>query len=326
MKKFFLFLLFIMTFANVAMSEPNSGSFWVKTFEAGSSDVNYRTVEKDGLNRLRTLSNRRDIVITLYGHADLLDWLILGQPVGKKVSRALDGGIQNARVVAVMDACGIKTGQVETQVGNEKVRGVLVVWRLKGPSNFELAGQIKGVANDLAQHKAENLEWQKKYAKKLAQTDEKVDALMSKTATHLFVGGHYTLGDSSTYTAGLQAQLNIPFGVTMLLSSDWGKKSSLMLGGGYRYKAIAGFCGVNLNSKFEPHLTLVTTGNFRLTNRLNLMLSASANWSEIITPPSSNVSARTDGDDLHIANRFNAGGKQTIITGKISAGINFQLF
>ncbi len=136
-----------------------SGSFWIKSFKPGSSDLNEPGINKAALEKLDRLMKNPDIDVTFLGAADSLGWQLDGKRVHPDVSEAWNDAkrLSRARVLQAR----YKRGNVG--ITYENIAGVKVLWSLKNQENYteelrDLSKELSSLKDQVANMQPEFME------------------------------------------------------------------------------------------------------------------------------------------------------------------------
>ncbi|HEX9654564.1 MAG TPA: hypothetical protein VGA99_12720, partial [bacterium] len=147
------------TFAqkNAAFAQE-SGSFWVRTFNPGSADLNDSTIDQKALAKLDSLLQNPDVNVTFLGAADSIGWVMYGKKVHDKIAEAWNDAKRLSRARALR----ARYGRGEVGITHDSVAGVKVIWTRTGSDAYtnqldQLKEQNDAMMRELAEVK-NNLE------------------------------------------------------------------------------------------------------------------------------------------------------------------------
>lgn len=137
-----------------ALQAQTAGSFWIKTFSPGSSDLNDPGIDTEALAKLDRLMQNPNIDVTFLGAADSLSWQLNGMPVHPDISEAWNDAKRLSRARALQER--YKRGHVG--ITYENIAGVKVVWQLT--SEQDLTQEVEELNEELGKLKEQiaNLE------------------------------------------------------------------------------------------------------------------------------------------------------------------------
>jgi hypothetical protein len=158
-----------------------AGSFWIKTFEPGSANLEDPMVDRQTLAQLDSLMLDQDVEVTFLGAADSLAWRFNGKRVNEKVGEAWNDAKRLSRARALR----ARYGRGEIGVSHESVAGVKVVWEKAKPD----------ITNELTQIRNEN----RKLQEELGRLRGEVEDIQSSGPSDVYVK------DSSLFNWGLEA-------------------------------------------------------------------------------------------------------------------------
>ncbi|MFQ5603631.1 MAG: hypothetical protein ACE5HS_10225 [bacterium] len=121
-------LILLSTYANA----QNSGTLWIKTFNAGSNDLNDPGIDKKALMTLDSLMQIKNIEVTFWGAADDLKWNLDGRSLHTNISDALNDAKRLGRARALK----ARYGRGNIGITHESVAGVKVQWTIVSKANF----------------------------------------------------------------------------------------------------------------------------------------------------------------------------------------------
>jgi hypothetical protein len=123
-KLLWLSLICLVLILHGTASGQESGSFWIKSFEPGSSDLNDPKINREALARLDELMQDPTVEVTFLGAADSLAWRFEGKRVNPKVSEAWNDAKRLSRARVLQE----RYDQGHIGITHENIAGVKVVW------------------------------------------------------------------------------------------------------------------------------------------------------------------------------------------------------
>jgi len=146
-----IFLTFI--FCAFCFAQSDSGIFWIKTFQPGSSSLNDPNIDQQALAALDELMKDATIEVVFLGTADSLAWKMNGRNVHSDISDAWNDAKRLGRARALR----ARYGRGDVGITHENIAGVKVIWSRKTDENKytnqidELGNEIAELKNDLKQ-------------------------------------------------------------------------------------------------------------------------------------------------------------------------------
>jgi len=144
--KYFTAVCFTLVLFNTT-SAQDMGSFWIKTFKPGSSDLSDPDIDQAALAKLDRLMQNPDIEVTFLGAADTIGWHLQGREVHPDIAEAWNDAKRLSRARALQ--ARYKRGHVG--ITYENVAGVKVVWSLKTEQSY--TDDIRELSDELSKLK-----------------------------------------------------------------------------------------------------------------------------------------------------------------------------
>lgn len=160
--------VFLMILYNTLYGQT-SGSFWIKTFKPGSSDINDETIDKASLAKLDSLMQNPEVEIKFLGAADSLTWKMNGKRVYPDISEAWNDAKRLGRARELR--ARYKRGSVG--ITHENIAGVKVIWKQKSEEN--IAEEIQDINSELTKLKDDFTDLQSKSDEKIVQQSSKTN-------------------------------------------------------------------------------------------------------------------------------------------------------
>jgi hypothetical protein len=123
-----MLLMFVLSGITLAQ---DSGSFWLKSFNPGSADLDDSTIDQQALAKLDSLMEDATLDVTFLGAADSIGWVLYGKKVNDKISEAWNDAKRLSRARALR----ARYGRGHVGVTHDSVAGVKVIWNRGNGAN-----------------------------------------------------------------------------------------------------------------------------------------------------------------------------------------------